>query len=52
MTSTPSTKQARQRRIVEVLEQHLVHSQAELAELFSETHGSAPAPGTRRRLHS
>ena len=23
-----------------------------LAELFSETHGSAPAPGTRRRLHS
>lgn len=38
MSSTPPTKQARQRRIVEVLQQHLVHSQGELAELLA-THG-------------
>ncbi|GAB3254057.1 arginine repressor [Alteromonas gracilis] len=33
--ATPLTKQARQRRIVEVLERHEVHSQSELAELLA-----------------
>lgn len=48
MTSTPSTKQARQRRIVEVLEQHLVHSQAELAELLG-TYGLRVTQATLSR---
>ncbi|SNC71965.1 transcriptional regulator, ArgR family [Kytococcus aerolatus] len=48
MSTTPPTKQARQRRIVEVLEQHLVHSQTELAELLA-THGVKVTQATLSR---